>query len=214
MKGGRTLGNPVDPDYIWKITNNLKKNIRALLDAGKIKDKKEAEKLEFLLRTKRWNPYCFRHSAIRHDSTYLPGYSLNQKVRWVPNSKQPGRYMAMTLSEEVERTILAHDGIIKDDAEPIATHRICPRCEVTNALENKLCQKCGYALTQQVLEELHESENTRFELLQKEMAEQRALIEKLTQEIIQKHIREQPILMTSKLERINSTDQTAFEAVV
>jgi hypothetical protein len=33
-----------------------------------ITDPKEHEILQYLLRTKKWNPYCIRHSAITYDS--------------------------------------------------------------------------------------------------------------------------------------------------
>lgn len=180
MKGGEALGDSLDPDYLWKITNNLRKSIKAMLAAGKIKDEKETQRLEYLLKTKKWNPYCFRHSAIRHDATYLPSYALTQKVRWVPNSKQAGRYMAMTLSEEVERTILAHDGIITEETEPAPLNRICSRCETVNALEFRQCQKCGYALTRQALEEQMVEESN----LKEEVAQLKETVTKNNQEML------------------------------
>ena len=48
----------------------------------------EREKIDFLLKTKKFNPYCLRHSAITSDSDYLPEYALKKKVRWSMNSKQ------------------------------------------------------------------------------------------------------------------------------
>jgi integrase/recombinase XerD len=59
---------------------HLQKRIIRLLNEGSIKDTKERENLEFLLRTKKWNPYCIRHSAITSDSDYLPEYALKKKV--------------------------------------------------------------------------------------------------------------------------------------
>ena len=46
-----------------------------------------------MLRTKKWNPYCIRHSAITSDSDYLPEYALKKKVRWSMNSRQGSRYI-------------------------------------------------------------------------------------------------------------------------
>jgi integrase/recombinase XerD len=71
----------------------LKDRIKLLVDKGEINDTKEKEKLEHLLVTKKWNPYCIRHSAITSDSDYLPEYALKKKVRWSMNSKQGSRYM-------------------------------------------------------------------------------------------------------------------------
>ena len=50
----------------------LQGRIHRLIDAHEITDELEAEKLVNLLRTKKWNPYCIRHSAITADSDYLP----------------------------------------------------------------------------------------------------------------------------------------------
>jgi hypothetical protein len=36
-----------------------------------IKDTVEKEKIGSLLRNKKWNPYCLRHSSISSDSDYL-----------------------------------------------------------------------------------------------------------------------------------------------
>jgi integrase/recombinase XerD len=59
----------------------LKRRIERLLENNGINDIQEREKLEYLLITKKWNPYCIRHSAITADSDYLPEYALKKKVR-------------------------------------------------------------------------------------------------------------------------------------
>jgi integrase/recombinase XerD len=64
-----------------------------MLESGQIKDSEEKQKLEYLLRTKKWNPYCMRHSAITSDADYLPESALKKNVRWSRNSKQPSRYI-------------------------------------------------------------------------------------------------------------------------
>jgi len=51
-----------------------------------IANKEEKEKLEYLVKTKKWDPYCIRHSSITTDSDYLPEYALKKKVRWSMNS--------------------------------------------------------------------------------------------------------------------------------
>ncbi|MDF0680194.1 MAG: hypothetical protein P0116_04435 [Candidatus Nitrosocosmicus sp.] len=86
-------GSPITPEALWTVMKQLQKRIVRLLKEGSIKDAKEIEKLEFLLRTKKWNPYCIRHSAITSDSDYLPEYALKKKVRWSMNSRQGSRYI-------------------------------------------------------------------------------------------------------------------------
>lgn len=65
-------GGALTPKSIWKIMDQLKKRIKRLLENGEINDKKRIEKLEYLLKIKRWNPYCIPHSAITSESNYLP----------------------------------------------------------------------------------------------------------------------------------------------
>jgi hypothetical protein len=86
-------GSPVQPEAMWTMMKQLRERIIHMLESGSIADENERQKLEYLLRTKKWNPYCIRHSAITSDSDYLSGYGLNKKVRWSMNSKQPSRYI-------------------------------------------------------------------------------------------------------------------------
>ncbi|MFY9870905.1 MAG: hypothetical protein WAK17_14405 [Candidatus Nitrosopolaris sp.] len=86
-------GGPVKPEAMWTMTKQLRKRIIRLLQNGSITNEDERQKLEFILKTKKWNPYCIRHSAITSDSDFLPEYALKKKVRWSMNSKQGSRYI-------------------------------------------------------------------------------------------------------------------------
>ena len=129
-------GSPVRPEAMWTMLKQLRRKILRLLDRGEIQDIVERRQLEYLLRTKKWNPYCLRHSAITHDSDYLPGYALNKKVRWSMNSKQPARYIKNRMGETLKNVILQHNGIQPEDMQKTApVLRNCPRCFITNALK-------------------------------------------------------------------------------
>ena len=54
-------GAPIKADQINEIMKQLRKRIERFLKNGEITDRTEKEKLEYLLKTKRWNPYCIRH---------------------------------------------------------------------------------------------------------------------------------------------------------
>lgn len=81
-------GSALKSDAIWKIMTQLKSRIIRLLEKGEINNENEKKLLYFLLATKRWNPYCIRHSSITADSDFLPEYALKKKVRWSMNSIQ------------------------------------------------------------------------------------------------------------------------------
>jgi hypothetical protein len=155
-------GKAVKSDYLWTMMKQLKVRIHNLIREGHITDEKERAKLEFLVKTKKWNPYCFRHSAITHDSDYLSGYALNKKVRWSMNSKQPGRYIKNRMGDTLKKTILNHNGITinEHDNKPKLTNRICPKCETVNARENDYCSKkdCGYPLTPTAYDQIKKSQ--------------------------------------------------------
>ena len=86
-----TTGAPITADTLATIMKQLRKRIIGLIQSGSITDTQERENLERLIKTKKWNPYCIRHSAITADSDYLPEFALRKKARWVMNSKQPAR---------------------------------------------------------------------------------------------------------------------------
>jgi integrase/recombinase XerD len=60
-------GAPIGPDQICEIMKQLQKRIIRMLESNKITDLKESEQLDHLLKVKKWNPYCIRHSAITAD---------------------------------------------------------------------------------------------------------------------------------------------------
>jgi integrase/recombinase XerD len=69
-------GGKLRPDALWSMMINLKKRIRRLIETGTIGNAEEKEKLEIILKTKKFNPYCLRHSSITYDSDYLPDFAL------------------------------------------------------------------------------------------------------------------------------------------
>lgn len=108
-------GAPVNPEAMWTMMKQLKKRILRMLQEGAIEDPAEREKLEYLIKTKKWNPYCLRHSAITADSDFLPEYALKKKVRWSMNSKQGSRYIKRKMGNDLKREILLRNGIVSDE---------------------------------------------------------------------------------------------------
>lgn len=73
-------GAPVHADTLNNIMKHLKERIERLIESNLITDEEEKQRLNYLLKVKKWNPYCIRHSAITADSDYLPEYALKKKV--------------------------------------------------------------------------------------------------------------------------------------
>src|ERR687897_1751186 len=162
-----TTGGQVKPSAIWDIMRQLKIRIKRLLDNNEITDTKEREKLEYLINTKKWNPYCIRHSAITSDSDYLPEYALKKKVRWSMNSRQGSRYIKRRMGDELKNEILVRNGIIQEtEIKSKSSVLNCPRCELVNAIENKYCSKCSYPLKPEAYDEIKSSEENLIEIMQ------------------------------------------------
>jgi integrase/recombinase XerD len=179
-------GSPVKPDAMWNMMNQLKNRIIIMLRKGSIIDIEEKEKLESLIRNKKWNPYCLRHSSISNDSDYLPEYALKKKVRWSMNSKQGLRYIKKRMGNHLKQKILEYNGIISPkELDKKISILTCPRCNLVNALESKLCSQCSYPLVPFAYDEIKESEERRL----KKMEEQIIFLLETQKEILecQKH---------------------------
>jgi integrase/recombinase XerD len=162
-------GSPIGPDAMWTMMKQLRHRIVRLLESGSITNNEERQKLEYLLQTKKWNPYCIRHSSITSDSDFLPEYALKKKVRWSMNSKQGSRYIKTRMGNDLKNQILVHSGIITE--ESAAAQRkpavlSCARCSLVNAVDNKFCSKCSYPLTPQAYEEIKAEEDGKFKAME------------------------------------------------
>jgi len=165
-------GAPVRPEALWTAMKQLRQRIIRLLENHSISDPSELEKLEYLIKNKRWNPYCIRHSAITSDSDYLPEYALKKKVRWSMNSKQSARYIKSRMGNDLKQKILVQNGIISElqlDKKPSILN--CPRCSLVNAIENKYCSKCSYPLIPSAFDEIKEAENRKIEEIQQKYSQ-------------------------------------------
>jgi len=161
-------GSPISPDNIDKIMKQLRERIFRLLENGEINNQDERENLEYLLKTKKWNPYCIRHSAITADSDYLPEYALKKKVRWSMNSRKGSRYIKRRMGNDLKQKILAYNGIVAAEGlEKKPSVLKCSRCELINAMENKYCSKCSYPLIPSAFEEIKMAEEIKINSLKK-----------------------------------------------
>jgi integrase/recombinase XerD len=131
-------GAPIRPQTIWLVLDQLRQRIKRLVENGAITDGQKRQKLEYLLRVKKWNPYCFRHSAITDDSDHLPEYALTKKVRWVMGSKQASRYIKHRMGDELKNKILERHGIKITNKQSQIVSRTCGRCNYVSKLESSI----------------------------------------------------------------------------
>ncbi|MGA9149796.1 MAG: hypothetical protein WBZ36_04385 [Candidatus Nitrosopolaris sp.] len=179
-------GAPVRTRVIWQVFKQLRLRIQRLVGNGSIADEQRRQKLEYLLKTKKWNPYCIRHSAITDDSDHLPDFALKKKVRWSMNSRQGKRYIKHRMGDELKNKILEHTGIkLTTPGHPVSVQRTCGRCGYVNKLESKYCEKvgCNYPLTQLALDEIKAAEEAKLQTLRNELLETKAAQQKKDSEM-------------------------------
>jgi integrase/recombinase XerD len=164
-------GGSIKADSLCTVMKQLRKRIIRLLESDDnslpvVIDKEEKEKLEYLVKTKKWNPSCIRHSSITSDSDYLPEYALKKKVRWSMNSKQGSRYIKRRMGNDLKQKILVQNGIISEQQiEKRPSVLNCPRCGLVNAIENKYCSKCSYPLIPSAFDEIKAAEEIKFKAM-------------------------------------------------
>jgi integrase len=152
-------GAPIKAKSVWNMMRQLRNRIMRLIETKEISDESERQQLVYLLTTKKWNPYSFRHSSITADSDYLPEYALKKKVRWVMNSRQGNRYIKSRMGNDLKQKILTYNGIAApDEMKKKPSVFTCPRCELINAIDNKYCSKCSYPLVPSAFEEIKMAE--------------------------------------------------------
>jgi integrase/recombinase XerD len=176
-------GSPIKPEALWLVMRQLKGRIMRLLGDGDI-NTEERKKIEHILGTKRFNPYCIRHSSISADSDYLPEYALKKKCRWAMNSRQGNRYIKSRMGNDLKQKILAYNGIVPpEELKSKPSVHIWPRCELINSTENKYCTRCSYPLVPSAFEEIKCEEEKKFQSLtekyEKHMAETEQKLNKI-----------------------------------
>jgi hypothetical protein len=159
-------GAPVNPEAMWTMMKDLRLRIIRMLEDGSVINDDERQTLQFLLKTKKWNPYCIRHSSITSDSDYLTEYALKKKVRWSMNSRQGARYIKRRMGNDLRRQILVHNGVLtEDEIQEKSSVMLCPRCSLVNALDNKYCSKCSYPLNSSAFDEIKAVEDLKIQTL-------------------------------------------------
>ena len=179
-KDNQITGGPIKSDAMWTMMKQLRLRISRLVKTNEIRDTKEKEKLEYLLVTKKWNPYCLRHSSISWDSDYLPEYALKKKVRWSINSRQGARYIKNRMGNELKNRILEHNGIIIEETQKKKPSVLnCYRCDLMNIPENNYCSKCSYPLKPEAFDEVKEEENKKITQLEDKYREMDSILQTL-----------------------------------
>ncbi|MGB6528722.1 MAG: site-specific integrase [Candidatus Nitrosopolaris sp.] len=149
------------PPAIWKMVYSLRLIIKNMVEDGTISGK-EKEKMEFLLSTKAWSPYCmFRHSSLTADADTLPEFVLKKKARLTMDSKQSNRYLANIMGQDIKNKMLQNAGIpIEEKQKPQAVVQVCQHCNYINTFETEMCESCSRPVNQIIFEKLKQQQDS------------------------------------------------------
>jgi integrase len=123
-------------------------------------------------------PHAFRHGKL----TDLSKHGLNEMelrifAGWTKESQMPATYLHLS-GADVERKILAANGIVEDDLEnstcslqPIT----CPRCKEANPAGTQLCNKCSMILNSKLAVEVAAKEVKEKEELKKQIQDMQSM---------------------------------------
>lgn len=105
--------------------------------------------------SKKVNPHNFRHSRATYLANFLTEAQMKEYFGWMQDSKMAGTYVHLS-GKNVDSAILKVYGIENNgqSQESLLKPKNCPRCNETNQVTNKFCQKCGMPLDQKVVTEI------------------------------------------------------------
>lgn len=158
-------GKHVKPEALRSMLIEHRNRCRRKLAKGEI-EPQDRERIKFLLETKRWNPYCFRHSSVDIDLAELPEFAARKKIGWSLTSKQPSHYGKRRMNQNIKVQLLAsRAGVLleEDGKAKKPTTKTCPYCQLVNSIEIKHCSKCGRPLSFEALEEVKAKEKSSIE---------------------------------------------------
>ena len=118
------------------------------------------------------NLNLFRHSAATEAANYLTEAQMRERHGWSQISKVPGRYVHLS-HKDVDNTLRNHYGLSKEIRKK-ETPTICGICETANLPEQKICWKCGKALSLK----LFQAENQIFKEILQNLSISHYLIQK------------------------------------
>lgn len=101
---------------------------------------------------KRVHPHLFRHSRATALANKLTEAQMKEYFGWVQGSDIASIYVHLS-GRDVDNAILGLYGLRKPEENGQSGFRpiICPRCDTTSSPASKLCPKCGYALSVDVI---------------------------------------------------------------
>lgn len=170
--------NPDAPLWINLSSRNYGKPLTYAAACAMVKTRSKKAAL-----SKRVYLNLFRHTRATQTAQFLNEANMRKRHGWTPYSKMPGRYVHMN-DADVDQAILSHYGLQEQEEKERKLPKICQICEMPNAHDTKICSKCGRPLDLETALRAEEKEKQEFQLIRKELHEQKIATLKLIGEAI------------------------------
>jgi hypothetical protein len=103
---------------------------------------------------KRIYPHLFRHSRATAYANKLTEQQLKHMFGWTPNSGMASTYVHLS-GRDIDNAVLQAngEGPKEEKTESVLKARSCARCQFSNTMDSKYCNRCGGILDEKVMVE-------------------------------------------------------------
>ena len=108
---------------------------------------------------KRVYPHLFRHSRASYYANKLTEQQLKAFFGWTGGSQMAATYVHLS-GRDIDNAVLQANGAKVDNSitEPKLKVKVCPRCQFSNPMESKYCNRCGAPLDETLIVEVQNKE--------------------------------------------------------
>ena len=111
---------------------------------------------------KRIHPHLLRHSRATQLAPMMSDSQMKNYLGWTQSSKMAGIYVHLSGKDADEAILKANNiEIIKERKDPKLKPSLCLRCKSSNPATHRFCNKCGFVLNKEAVQEVMAAEKSK-----------------------------------------------------
>ena len=144
-------------EYLWATIGTWTNKSNKIDHAGLSKMIKEMATKAGI--QKRVYPNLFRHSRVFYYANKLTEQQLKAFFGWTGGSQMAATYVHLS-GRDIDNAVLQANGAKVDNSviEPKLKVKVCRRCQFSNPIESKYCNRCGAPLNETLIMEVRDKE--------------------------------------------------------
>ncbi|MCL5089820.1 MAG: site-specific integrase [Candidatus Marsarchaeota archaeon] len=145
-------------EYLWATIGTWTNKSNKIDHAGLSKMIKEMAAKAGI--QKRVYPHLFRHSRASYYANKLTEQQLKAFFGWTGGSQMAATYVHLS-GRDIDNAVLQANGVKVDNSmmEPKLKVKVCRRCQFSNPIESKYCNRCGAPLDETLIMEVRDKES-------------------------------------------------------